>query len=125
MKILAFEYNNHPILGNLRLDLVNHATGLPFDNIVLAGENGVVKSTILRTLNSFLCTGQIAPFKEIAYITSEGNFKAIPDNTSPIESFHIWVNLIDNTQEKIHRNNNNNNDREKNASRRKRSEILR
>lgn len=111
MKILAFEYNNHPILGNLRLDLVNHATGLPFDNIVLAGENGVGKSTILRTLNSFLCTGQISPFKEIAYITSEGNFKAIPDNTSSIESFHIRVNLIDNTQEKIHRNNNNDRER--------------
>lgn len=67
MKIVSFDYNAHPILGNLRLDLTNPATGEPYSNIMLAGENGIGKSTVLKTLNSFLCIGPMSPFKEIVY----------------------------------------------------------
>lgn len=108
MKILSVEYQNHPIIRNLNLDFLNPVSGLPFDNIVLAGENGIGKSTILKTLNSFFCAGPITPFKEILYIVDGIKYKVIPDNTTTIDSFHVRVNLTDNTHERIRRNNHNN-----------------
>ena len=67
MKIRKVKWANHPILGNLELDFVNYTTGKPFSTIVFAGENGSGKTTILETLNSFLCIGSFKPFDMIEY----------------------------------------------------------
>lgn len=67
MKIRKVKYNNHPILGNLELDFVNPATKKPYSTIVLAGENGTGKTTILETLNTFLSIGSFEPFQTFEY----------------------------------------------------------
>ncbi|WP_423814924.1 AAA family ATPase, partial [Pseudomonas viridiflava] len=54
MKLRKVKWNKHPILGDLSLDFVNHDTGEPYNSILLAGENGTGKSTILEAISSFL-----------------------------------------------------------------------
>lgn len=49
MKILSIEFKEHPILGNLKLDFTDR-NGKPVDTIILAGENGCGKTTILEEL---------------------------------------------------------------------------
>lgn len=51
MKIRKISFINHPILSNLELDFVDKA-GKAVNTIILAGENGVGKSLILRSLFS-------------------------------------------------------------------------
>ena len=67
MKIRKVKWANHPILGNLELDFVNPVTNHPFSTIVFAGENGSGKTTILETINTFLCIGSFKPFNMIEY----------------------------------------------------------
>lgn len=72
MKIRKVKWANHPILGNLELDLVNPATNKPYSTVVLAGENGTGKTTILETLNTFLSIGSFEPFDAIEYEVYNG-----------------------------------------------------
>ena len=67
MKIRKVKWANHPILGNLELDFVNPVTNKPYSTIVLAGENGTGKTTILETLNTFLSIGSFEPFDGIEF----------------------------------------------------------
>lgn len=53
MKIRKVKWANHPILGNLELNFINPTTNKSYSTIVLAGENGTGKTTILETLNTF------------------------------------------------------------------------
>jgi len=48
MKIKKVKWKDHPILGNLLLDLVDNSTDIPYETVVFAGENGIGKSTILK-----------------------------------------------------------------------------
>lgn len=49
IKICSIAFSNHPVLGNLELDFCNQ-DGQPADTVILAGENGVGKSTVLDCL---------------------------------------------------------------------------
>lgn len=51
MKILSIEFQNHSILGNLRLDFTDKE-GNPVDTVILAGENGCGKTTILEEISN-------------------------------------------------------------------------
>lgn len=51
-KIRKIQFVEHPILGNLSLDFCD-ADGKPVDTILIAGENGCGKSTVLEVLFSF------------------------------------------------------------------------
>lgn len=51
MKILSIEFQNHSILGNLKLDFTDKK-GNPVDTIILAGENGCGKTTILEEISN-------------------------------------------------------------------------
>lgn len=106
MKIESVKYANHPILGDLELNFLNPDTNQPYSNIVFAGENGLGKSTILKTLNAFLSGGPINPFAEITYVVDEGKFKAVPDNDSHIDSFHKRIDMASGAETRILRNNN-------------------
>ncbi len=77
MKITKVKWSNHPILGNLELDFTN-ATGLPYTTILLAGENGTGKTTVLETISTFLNNGSFEYFEYINYTTNGQNLKAIP-----------------------------------------------
>ena len=54
--ITKLKWKDHPILGNLELNFTN-SSGKPYNTIVLAGENGTGKTTILETLSTFLNLG--------------------------------------------------------------------
>ena len=48
MYISRINIRNHPILGNIDIDLLNKETGKPFSTIVFVGENGCGKTTLLN-----------------------------------------------------------------------------
>ena len=48
-KFRSIEFNNHPILGDLKIDFCNQL-GQAVDTIIIAGENGNGKSTLLNEL---------------------------------------------------------------------------
>jgi predicted ATP-binding protein involved in virulence len=108
MKMKTVKWTNHPILGNLVLDLINPSTNLPYETIIFAGENGAGKTTILESISKFLNIGSFEFFEEIEYIIDEKIFKAVqPSNQSTIKDF---FDIIDDqgTRIPIHSNRNNN-----------------
>ncbi|QXO67031.1 AAA family ATPase [Morganella morganii] len=67
MKLRKIKWQNHPVLGDLILDFTNKQTGKPYNTILLAGENGTGKSTILETISIFLNMGSYESFDYIEY----------------------------------------------------------
>lgn len=49
MKIKSIQFDNHKILGNLYVNFCN-SSGIPADTILIAGENGTGKSTLLNEI---------------------------------------------------------------------------
>lgn len=112
MRIRKIKYNNHPVIGNLELDLVNPNTGLPYDTIVFAGENGTGKTTILSTLNAFLCLGPFEAFERIEYEVGRHLYAVVSAGTEHDNKmgFHHRIDLQTNTTSNIQRNRNNDRD---------------
>lgn len=52
-KFCSIQFKGHPVLGNLSLNFCDK-TGNPVDTVILAGENGVGKSTILHEIYHIL-----------------------------------------------------------------------
>ncbi len=68
--ITRIKWKNHNVLGNLELDFAKE-DGAPYNTILIAGENGVGKTTILDTLAMFLGgNGAITPFEYIEYMAN-------------------------------------------------------
>ena len=64
MKIKRLKYKDHPILGNLELDFTTDGDR-PYDSVILAGNNGCGKTTILDTISTFLNRGAFEYFDYI------------------------------------------------------------
>lgn len=79
MKIRKVKWKNHPILKNLELDFTDGSqdSKIVYDNIVLVGENGTGKTTILETIYNFLNIGPIDIFDYIEYQIDDNIYKAI------------------------------------------------
>ena len=77
--IRKVKWNNYKSLGDLELNFINPSNGLPFNTIVLAGENGTGKTTILESLASFLNRQSIEPFDYIEYSANGNSFCITPD----------------------------------------------
>lgn len=75
MKIKKVKWNNHPILGNLELDFADQ-NGVPYRNVLLAGENGTGKTSILKSLNSFLNGQPLDDIEYLEYVISGHIYKA-------------------------------------------------
>jgi len=89
MKIKKAKWKDHPILGNLELDFLNAATGEPFDTVLIAGENGTGKTTILETISTFLNIGSFEYFDYLEYVVDGKVHKAIPPkNNNHIKEFY-------------------------------------
>lgn len=83
MKIRKLKFNNNKILCNLELDFVNPTTGIPYDTILLVGENGVGKTTILTEISDFLNGETLA--KHFNYIEYAINNEVIKISSTPEE----------------------------------------
>lgn len=70
---------------------MNHTTGMPYNTILLAGENGTGKTTILETLNKFLNQHPIKDFKEVKYYINGKEYSAKPtaDEGSVRQGYYI------------------------------------
>lgn len=99
--IKKIKWHNHAILGNLELDFTK-PDGTIYDTIVLAGENGTGKTTVLETLSTFLNLGSIEPFEYINYIADGIPYTIAPNpDDNPQLGFHFRKNEIDGTTEMI------------------------
>ena len=72
--IAKVKWKNHSVLGNLELDFTD-ANGKPYNTIIIAGENGTGKTTILETLSEFLSLHSITPFDYIQYVIGDDVYK--------------------------------------------------
>ncbi len=102
MKIRKVKWANHPILGNLELNFVNPATNHPFSTIIFAGENGSGKTTILETINTFLCIGSFKPFDMIEYEVDNELYILTPSiRPESIDTFFTRYDVGNSTSENI------------------------
>lgn len=103
MKLTKVKWLNHPILGNLELDFTN-VGGNTCDTIVIAGENGLGKTTILETIYQFLREGTVTPFEYVEYEIDGKNYKAFPLKETTIDSFFNIQDLNDDSVKPIRYN---------------------
>ena len=54
MRIRKIKFRDDVLLGSLELNFLNSSTDKPYENVVLVGENGVGKTTVLSLLKQFL-----------------------------------------------------------------------
>ena len=105
--ITKIKWNNHSVLGDLELDFTK-PDGSIYDTIVLAGENGTGKTTILETMSTFLNLGSIEAFKYINYIADGIPYTITPiPNDNPELGFHFRKNDVDGTTTRVRSNRNN------------------
>lgn len=90
MKIKKVKWLNHPVLGDSELDFINSSTGVPYDNILLAGENGIGKTTILESLSTFLNLGSFEYFDFIEYIVDTQTIIKIVPPSNFSHAVHGW-----------------------------------
>lgn len=101
--IKHIKWDNEPVLGDLELDFTK-ADGTPYNTIVMAGENGAGKTTILETLSAFLNLGSVQPFSYIRYLVDDIDYKVIPDQTNAHLGFHKRVNEVDGSETNVSSN---------------------
>lgn len=75
--IKKIKWKNHTSLGNLELDFTK-PDGSIYNTIVLAGENGTGKTTILETLATFLNLHSFKPFDFIEYEVDGVGYRLTP-----------------------------------------------
>lgn len=71
MKILKATWENHPILGNFTLNLTK-PDGTLYNTIVIAGENGTGKTTILKNLADFCDFKTVQGLKNVEALGPRG-----------------------------------------------------
>lgn len=107
--ITEVKWKEHQILGNLHLDF-KKADGFPYSTIVLAGENGTGKTTILETLCTFLNLGTFEPFDFIRYTVENNDIYIETREEQELVrlGYHLRKNKTTGTTEKVNSNRNNN-----------------
>ena len=78
MKLLKVKWHNDPVLGDLQLDFRNPTTGKPYNTVVLLGENGTGKTTILNSLFRFIFGHPIGNIEKLDYDIDGVAYSAIP-----------------------------------------------
>lgn len=95
--ITSIKWNNHEVLGNLELNFQKE-DGTAYNTIILAGENGTGKTTILETISNFLNLGPVDCFEQIKYNLNGENYQITPNNINPHLGFHIRKKESDGTE---------------------------
>lgn len=92
--IYAIEWNNHPILKNLHLDF--SSTHGAYNTIILAGENGTGKTSILNDLATFLNLRNFS-FGKMSYSVNGKKFEISSKQESDrLHGFHYRADLDNN-----------------------------
>lgn len=78
MELCKIKWSNHPILGDLLLDLTNDE-GVPYRTIVLAGENGTGKTSILSSIYGLMDKKPLEFIEYLEYSVDGHKFQARPD----------------------------------------------
>lgn len=102
--IRKVKWNNYRSLSNLELDFTNPNNGTPYNTILLAGENGTGKTTILESLATFLNRQSIAPFEFIEYESDGSIFCIMPDSRDEWRikaGFHKRCDISSNNEEMV------------------------
>ena len=76
MKLRKVKWLNHPVLGNLELSFLT-PNGTVYDNIVLIGENGSGKTSVMESIGTFLNVGSFDEFEYLEYETNGTIFRAL------------------------------------------------
>lgn len=106
--IRNIKWNNHKVLGNVELDFCK-PDGSIYNTIILAGENGTGKTTILETMATFLNLGSIEAFEYIKYDIEDTTYRIKHSQEHDAKlGFHIRENKIDSSTKLIRSNSNNN-----------------
>ena len=101
MKIRRVKWNNHPVLGNLELDLTK-PDGTTYNNIVFIGENGSGKTSVMESIGTFLNIGSFDGFEYLEYETPSGLFRALPrEADQPNNTFFVLQNMASGERRKI------------------------
>ena len=88
--IKTVKWKDHQSLGNLELNFCKD-DGTPYNTIILAGENGTGKTTVLETLSEFLTLGSIKNFEYIRYIANGENYLAKPLDGYEGTGYHVRI----------------------------------
>ena len=99
--ISKLKWKNFNALGNLELDFLKSDETV-YNTIVLAGENGTGKTTILDTLASYLNKNSIKPFEYIDYIVGGIKYHIIPNDKYAYNGFHTRTNTRTGKVETVH-----------------------
>lgn len=76
MKIRRVKWQNHPVLRNLELDFTRQ-DGTVYENIVLIGENGSGKTSVMESIGSFLNIGSFEEFEYLEFETNGTIYRAL------------------------------------------------
>ena len=110
--IKKLKWHNHYSLGNLELNFTR-TDGAVYNTIILAGENGTGKTTILETLSNFLNGQSIQPFEYIEYEAGGADYHIVPDGRHGNVGFHKRTIVGSDNYEAVHSGRGNSEDRMK------------
>lgn len=108
MQIKGIKWANHPVLGDLVLDLTDPVSSMPYETVVFAGENGIGKSTVLEEISSFLNLGPFPQCEYLEYVIDNATYRAVPTPNNTMVGF---FDVIDVTGKRVNVRSNANNNR--------------
>lgn len=74
--IAKLKFKSHPIMGDLCLDFCKE-DGKPYNNVVIIGENGCGKTTVLKTIANYFAGGDTS-HSEMTYVCRNGEQMSAP-----------------------------------------------
>lgn len=92
MRIRKIKFRNDVLLGSLELNFLKLSTDKPYENVVLVGENGVGKTTLLNLLKQFVGGPERCYFYDfIEYEINGGvyQFKRMPERVNGTAQFNF------------------------------------
>lgn len=98
MKIRKVKWQSHPVLGNLELDFTR-PDGTVYENIVLIGENGSGKTSVMESVGSFLNIGSFDEFDYLEFETNGTVYRAM--HRSERQSNNTFFRLLNTATEEI------------------------
>lgn len=100
IELCKIKWSNHPILGDLLLDLTNDE-GIPYRTIVLAGENGTGKTSILSSIYGLMDKQPLEFIEYVEYSVDGHKFQAKPDSKKFQFGFYFRNDLKDGSEKHI------------------------